>query len=426
MAGHVIIRTGLLLLLSCPLVLLAGPAFAQSSFDNCASYASSQYEAGYESTGRDNASMDIPGAIAACEAALAEAPNSIAIKAWLARAYQNDGNSTKSVPLFEEAAAAHNVVALALLGDMLITGDGVAQDMARGAEMLRTGAELGFAPAQNSLGLSYDLGEGVAQDYAEAVRWYRAAAEQGLPRAATNLGLMYFEGLGTNGIDYVAAAAWLQRAADRGDARAQYNLGRIYESGLMVEPSDAAAGSYYQQAADQGDMFAQNGLGYLLQHGYGMTADPSTAASWYQKAADQGLPLAQYNLALLYEDGHGVPQDTTRARELYEQAANAGELSAAANLGAIYISLLNDAEALHWTQIAADGGEAVGLNNLGHLHEYGLGVDADVEKAKEFYQRSADLGYALAADNLARLNAPPKPTYTYPIVEPYPPSKLDN
>src|SRR5690606_41988002 len=60
----------------------------------------------------------------------------------------------------------------------IFTGDGVSQDMERGAELLRRAAEVGYAPAQNSLGLSYDFGEGVSQDYVEAARWYRAAAEQ--------------------------------------------------------------------------------------------------------------------------------------------------------------------------------------------------------------------------------------------------------
>src|SRR5438552_2083803 len=83
------------------------------------------------------------------------------------------------------------VLALAILGDMLTTGDGVTKNMDRGAKLLTQGAEAGFALAQNSLGLSYDFGEGLAQDYTQAARWYRAAAEQGMSKAQSNLGLMY-------------------------------------------------------------------------------------------------------------------------------------------------------------------------------------------------------------------------------------------
>lgn len=224
MAAILSIRGVLIPALFC---LASFPAAAQSTTDECAAQAASQYEIGYEAIGRDMTAMDATIAVDACTRALADNPDSVQIQGWLARAHLWAGETDKAVPLFETAAAGDNVVALALYGDMLIVGDGVTQDIARGTEMLQRASNLGFAPAQNSLGLSYDIGEGVAQDFLEASRWYRAAAEQGLPRAQSNLGLMYLEGLGVDR-DYVAAAAWLQRAADRGDAKAQYNLGRIY------------------------------------------------------------------------------------------------------------------------------------------------------------------------------------------------------
>src|SRR5690606_4109450 len=164
----------------------------------------SRYELGYETIGRDNADIDTAAAIAACTRALKNEPNSVEVKGWLARVYYVAGETAKAVPLFEEAAAGGHVVALTLLGDMLITGDGVEVDMEEGAALLLRAAEAGYAPAQNSLGLSYDFGEGVEQNYDAATRWYRAAAEQGLPKAQSNLGLMYQEGLGAPQ-DYVAA-----------------------------------------------------------------------------------------------------------------------------------------------------------------------------------------------------------------------------
>src|SRR5690606_3483127 len=104
----------------------------------------------------------------------------VQLKGWLGRAYYAGGQKQLAVPLLEAASAAGNVVAQALYGDMLITGDTVSQDSVGGAEMLRAAAEAGHATAQNSLGLSYDFGEGVEQDHVAAIRWYRAAADQGL------------------------------------------------------------------------------------------------------------------------------------------------------------------------------------------------------------------------------------------------------
>src|SRR5690606_32041537 len=141
-------------------------AHAQSAFDNCAAEAASQWEAGFETVGRHTWTIDASAAIAACQGALEQDPANAQLKAWLGRAHFAGGQPDVGAPLLEEAAAAGNLVALSLFGDMLISGDGVAQDMPRGAQMLRDAAEAGFPPAQNSLGLSYDFGEGVEQDYA--------------------------------------------------------------------------------------------------------------------------------------------------------------------------------------------------------------------------------------------------------------------
>ncbi|MEO8684200.1 MAG: tetratricopeptide repeat protein, partial [Devosia sp.] len=177
------------------LALAAPAAYAGPLLDACAAEAASQYEPGFADIGKDLWAIDAKAAIAACEKALKDDPSSSQLKGWLARAYYADGDYERAIPLFEEASADGNVVALSIYGDMLTTGDGVDEDMARGAELLTKGAEAGFALAQNSLGLSYDFGEGLTQDYTEAAKWYRAAAEQGMAKAQSNLGLMYQDGL---------------------------------------------------------------------------------------------------------------------------------------------------------------------------------------------------------------------------------------
>src|SRR5690554_2746679 len=131
-----------------PLAAQAGPAA-----DACAAEAASQYEIGYEDIGRDSWAIEPTRAIAACTRALKSEPGSIEVKGWLGRAHFSAGDTASALPLLEEAAAGGHVVALAILGDMLITGDGVDVDMERGAELLMEGAEAGYALAQNSLGL---------------------------------------------------------------------------------------------------------------------------------------------------------------------------------------------------------------------------------------------------------------------------------
>ena len=163
-------RAGLAVLAAAPAVLFTSGANAQPAFDRCAAEAASQWEQGYESTGKDTAFIDTNAAITACKEALEQDPGNPQIKGWLGRAYYANGQKDLAVPLFEEATTDGNVVALALYGDMLISADNVEQDMVRGADMLKIAAEAGFAPAQNSLGLSFDFAEGVELDYAQAVR----------------------------------------------------------------------------------------------------------------------------------------------------------------------------------------------------------------------------------------------------------------
>ena len=230
------------------LALSASTALAGPLFDACAAAAASQFEPGFEHIGRDLASVDSAVAVTACENALKAEPNSVQLKAWLARAYYAASDYEKAVPLFETASAAGNVVALTLLGDMLTTGDGIGKDMSRGAELLTKGAEAGFAPAQNSLGLSYDFGDGLTLVYAQAARLSRAAAEQGLSKAQSNLGLMYQQGLGVP-LDYVAAAAWFERAVAAGDVSGEVNLGKLLQDGLGQAADPARAAELYRSAA---------------------------------------------------------------------------------------------------------------------------------------------------------------------------------
>ena len=58
-------------------------------------------------------------------------------------------------------------------------------------QVFRSLAEQGDARGQNGLGNMYVTGQGVAKDDVEAVRWYRMAAKQGHAQAQHNLGVMY-------------------------------------------------------------------------------------------------------------------------------------------------------------------------------------------------------------------------------------------
>lgn len=66
-------------------------------------------------------------------------------------------------------------------------GRGREQDYAAAAALYSKAAELGFAPAQNSLGRMYELGQGVPKKIDRAIHLYKQAAAQNYPEAQAAL-----------------------------------------------------------------------------------------------------------------------------------------------------------------------------------------------------------------------------------------------
>lgn len=77
--------------------------------------------------------------------------------------------------------------------------------------------------------------------------------------------------------------------------------------------------------------------------------------------------------------------------------AEAGDLEAMVFLARIYLNdetSESDAEAQRWLKKAADGDYVDAVNWLGDLYRLGRGAEKSPEKAKEFFERSRDLGSA--------------------------------
>jgi TPR repeat protein len=81
---------------------------------------------------------------------------------------------------------------------------------------------------------------------------------------------------------------------------------------------------------------------------------------------------AEVALGIKYESGIGVPQDY--------------------------------AKALHYYQLSAAQGNALGENDLGFMYEHGNGVPQNYAKALHYYQLAAAQGDADAAAGVARLS----------------------
>ena len=321
------------------MVLLAGllgtacamPAIADEVAD-CGALIASPFEKGFETTGVAPADADLVEAEQVCSAAVAASPDSDQAKAWLARIHFYFGEYDAAMPLLEPAATAGNPLAQQMLGDILIDGLGeTLVDEARAIELLEAASATGFAPAQNSLAVSYERGQGVPEDAARAAKLYGAAADQGMTVAAVNLGMLYADGIGVTENDERATELFMS-AAEKGDAGGMNSLGVSYEVGEGIEMDLELAMDWYRKAADGGSVVAKANIGNLYFRGLGVPQDYEAARKWIGKAAAEGNAFGLYLLGELHENGNGVDVDLNRAVELYRQAAELGNSDAEAAL----------------------------------------------------------------------------------------------
>jgi len=180
-------------------------------------------------------------------------------------------------------------------------------------EFLKRSADLGYPPAETTMGYLYETGNIVAQDPAQSVEWYKKAAKQNDHVGEWLLGRLYFTGSGTPR-DLNQAALVLQKSASQDDAFGEYLLGKV-----QVERNQyAQAADWFRKAAMQGLPQAQQELAALLRDGKGVTADKQEAFSWLLMSYDGGNQDVGSDLRALQNDltNEQIDRAHARAREL--------------------------------------------------------------------------------------------------------------
>ena len=109
------------------------------------------------------------------------------------------------------------------------TGEGVAEGLRRGGELVPQGRRPGQRRGAATSADLYENGRGVAQDDAEAMRWYRKAADQGnAERSTTSACCTRRPGVAK---DDAEAMSWFRKAADQGNAAARPDSACMYADG---------------------------------------------------------------------------------------------------------------------------------------------------------------------------------------------------
>ena len=134
-----------------------------------------------------------------------------------------------------------------------------------------------------------------------------------------------------------------------------------------------------RKMAESGNVNAQfrlgvhyNGINWNTWE-WGDVRDAERAAYWYLQAAEQGNGAAQCNLSYCYEIGSGVEKNLHKA--------------------------------LYWLYKAVENNEDFALRRLGDHYRDGLYpyISKDINKAKEYWKKAADLGDEDARKRLEKI-----------------------
>lgn len=199
--------------------------------------------------------------------------------------------------------------------------------------VIRLTAEAGLSDAQALYGQMLLDGDGVAQDQRAAIGWFGKAAEQGHAMAINMIGRCYDQGWGVD-IDKTRAAEWFKISADMGLDWGQYNYATLLALGQGVAEDKPAALALFEQAAAQGNAKAINFVGSFYEDGWVVDRDLAIAADHYRRAAEGGDFRGRFNHARMLADAGDIDAALHWLARISETATPAFVTKAAAWLAA--------------------------------------------------------------------------------------------
>lgn len=148
-----------------------------------------------------------------------------------------------------------------------------------------------------------------------------------------------------------------------------YRIGKMYCYGLSTEQDHEKAFDWFLKSANKDNKFAQYSLANLYYYGNGVEKDWSQAFLWYKKSSAHGQPYASYSVAQMYSKGEYVCQSEETSQRYYKDAL----------LGFLKLESKDQADDNLYYK-------------LGTMFKKGLGTDINMDKAIDYFKRSAELG----------------------------------
>jgi|GEM_PF-1599321 len=236
-------------------------------------------------------------------------------------------------------------------------------------------AQQGYAPAMGKLAycfLELDGGQGLGGPN-KAYEWALKGAEKNDAWAQYVLAQCYLFGYGGCKKDTELAAKYLTKAADGNLSQALVLLASFYETGRYVDNNPGKAIELYEKAAQQGHVNAINRLGDL----YEKQGDYEKSYQQFLLLANRKDPYSIFRLGVLdvfYRKSSG----STDANYLVDKG----------------LRLIHKAD---------DMGNLNAPYYLGYFYHTGSFYSKDINKAIQYYEKSAERGFPYASSELAHL-----------------------
>ena len=238
------------------------------------------------------------------------------------------------------------------------------KDYEKAEQLLIAEADSGNVLAVHDLGKLYSTKKLGEKDEAKSYKYYEEA-------------LQGFTEIEPNGDFMFPYETVYQKSVDM-RSYVRYRIGKMHCYGLGTQQDYEKAFEWFLKSAQECNKFAQYSLGNLYYYGNGTDKDLSQAFHWYMKSAEQGQPYASYSVAKMYDKGEYVSQSEENVQRYYKNALS----------GFLELESKNQTDDNLFYK-------------MGTMYKNGLGTDIDMDKAINYFMRSAELNNTNAKRTLA-------------------------
>jgi TPR repeat protein len=299
-------------------------------------------------------------------------------------------NPAVAMELFQGAADKGDIGASRRIASMYLNGEAVAQDIARGEQMLTDLAAAGDAQSLVELGDLYRDGNLVVADAAKAVGFYERSADLGYNTARIRLATIYLNGASGIAINVRRSLDYYNEAVDSGSTNAMRALAEMYLAGTVLSANPQEAIELLERAVTVGDSTAAERLAVLYAQNDPFPADYGQVKKYLDLSLAMGNKRAVISVASAIAEGPLARPHRDAAFSLLNGAVASRVPGAAARLAQLQLDGLFPAQGLNGVismlNAEARRGDRASARFLLQLYRdgYGLLLQPDLDAAEAF------------------------------------------